>query len=67
MIETKQIQAMGWIDNRGMIADPLTKGKTQRNVINVVLNSGEWYIKHPVKIWPEAAVAGPRDAASPGQ
>ena len=67
MIYTKQIQAMGWIDNRDMIADPLTKGKTQRNIINAVMNYGEWSVEHHVKLWPEAAVAGPRDTASPVQ
>ena len=67
IIESKQIQAMGWIDNRDMIADPLTKGKTQRNAINAVLNYGEWSVKQPIHIWPEAAVTGPRGAASPGQ
>ena len=63
MIDTKQIQAIGWIDNRDMIADPLTKGKTLRNIINSVLNTGVYLIKYPVKLWPEA-VTGPRQQAS---
>ena len=64
MLDTKVIQAIGWVDNRGMVSDPLTKGKTQRNVINALLNTGNYIIKHPVKLWPEAAVTGPRDKAS---
>ena len=64
MLDTKAIQAVGWIDNRDMVADPMTKGKTQRNIINVLLNSGIYIIKHPAKLWPEAAVTGPRDQAS---
>ena len=64
MLDTKAIQAIGWVDNRDMVADPLTKGKTQRNIINWLLNFGIFNIKHPVKLWPEAAVTGPRDRAS---
>ena len=64
MLDTKQIKAIGWVDNRDMVADPLTKGKTQRNIINALLNFGEYIIEHPVKLWPEAAVTGPRDKAS---
>ena len=64
MLDTKAIQAIGWIDNRDMVADPLTKGKTQRNIINWLLNFGIFNITHPVKLWPEAAVTGPRDRAS---
>ena len=64
MLDTKVIQAIGWVDNRDMVADPLTKGKTQRNIINSLLNSGTYISKHPVKLWPEAAVTGPRDKAS---
>ena len=67
MIDTRQIQAMGWVDNRDLIADPLTKGKTQRNIINAVLNHGICKVNHPIKVWPEAAVTDPRDAASPVQ
>ena len=64
MLDTKQIKAIGWVDNRDMVSDPLTKGKTQRNSINALLNLGEYIIRHPVKLWPEAAVTGPRDKAS---
>ena len=67
MLDSQHILAIGWIDNRDMIADPLTKGKAQRKVINIVLNQGNWSINHPIKLWPEAAVTGPRDAAGPGQ
>ena len=64
MLDTKQIKAIGWVDNRDMVAYPLTKGKTQRNSINALLNFGEYIIEHPVKLWPEAAVTGPRNKAS---
>ena len=64
MLDNKVIKAIGWVDNRGMAADPLTKGKTKRNIINSLLNSGSYIIKNPAKLWPEAAVTGPRDKAS---
>ena len=63
MLDKRQIKAIGWTDNRDMIADPLTKGKTQRNIINVVMNTGTYIIKHPVNIWPEVAVTGPSTRA----
>eukprot|EP00975_Prorocentrum_lima_P024210 5095590-Prorocentrum_lima.AAC.1 len=34
-----------------MVADPLTKGKTLRNVLNSVLHNGEWVVQHEVKKW----------------
>eukprot|EP00975_Prorocentrum_lima_P040414 8481992-Prorocentrum_lima.AAC.1 len=34
-----------------MVADPLTKGKTLRNVLNHVLHNGEWVVQHEVKKW----------------
>eukprot|EP00975_Prorocentrum_lima_P035744 7514029-Prorocentrum_lima.AAC.1 len=43
-----------------MIADPLTKGKTQRHVLNTVLHNGEWVVEHETKKWsfkPPPAVA----------
>jgi len=35
-----------------MIADPLTKGKTKRNVLNDVLNQAEWIVDNPTETWP---------------
>ncbi len=42
-----------WVDNRDMLADPLTKGKTRRNEINDVLNKGMWTINHKTEVWPK--------------
>ena len=64
MLDNKVIKAIGWVDNRDMVADPLTKGKTQRNIINLLLNSGNYIIKNLAKLWPEVAVTGPRHRAS---
>eukprot|EP00975_Prorocentrum_lima_P049450 10344038-Prorocentrum_lima.AAC.1 len=38
-----------------MVADPLTKGKTLRNVSNTVLHNGEWVVQHEVKTWSHRA------------
>ena len=40
MIDENLITVIVWIDNRDMVADPLTKGKTRRNELNVVLDKG---------------------------
>ena len=42
-----------WADNRDMVADPLTKGKTKRNELNHTLTKGEWIIVEKVDIWPK--------------
>ena len=42
-----------WVDNRDMIADPLTKGKTKRNELNDVLDKGVWNVRHPTEFWPK--------------
>ena len=43
-----------WVDNRDMIADPLTKGKTKRNELNDVLDKGIWNVRHPTEFWPKS-------------
>ena len=40
MIDTYQVGGIGWCDNRDMIADPLTKGKTIRHDLNAMSNQG---------------------------
>ena len=42
-----------WVDNRDMVADPLTKGKTKRNELNRAMTRGEWIIKETADIWPK--------------
>ena len=34
LLDKKVIKELIWADNRDMVADPLTKGKTRRNVLN---------------------------------
>ena len=43
-----------WVDNRDMVADPLTKGKTKRNPLNFTMAQGACIIKEPVDIWPKS-------------
>eukprot|EP00975_Prorocentrum_lima_P027693 5822063-Prorocentrum_lima.AAC.1 len=38
-----------------MVADPLTKGKTLRHVLNIVLQNGEWVVQYEVKKWSHRA------------
>ena len=52
MLDRHLIKQTIWCDNRDMIADPLTKGKTQRNLLNHVLNHGEWIVQHATRAWP---------------
>ena len=51
MLDKQQIGGIGWCDNRDMLADPLTKGKTRRNDLNVMLNR---CLPTP-SVWEEAA------------
>ena len=46
---TGHITTLLWVDNRDMIADPLTKGKTIRNTLIDVLDKGVWRIVHPAE------------------
>eukprot|EP00975_Prorocentrum_lima_P061886 12882467-Prorocentrum_lima.AAC.1 len=34
-----------------MVADPLTKGKTHRNVLNIVPDKGGWVVERETKKW----------------
>ena len=52
-LDQRAITTIVWVDNRDMIADPLTKGKTRRNEINDVLNKGMWKIIHTTEVWPK--------------
>ena len=52
-LDLRAITTIVWVDNRDMIADPLTKGKTKRNEINDVLNKGIWKIKYATEVWPK--------------
>ena len=52
-LDQRAITTIVWVDNRDMIADPLTKGKTRRNEINDVLNKGMWKIIHNTEVWPK--------------
>ncbi len=50
-LDRNLLNTLFWIDNRDMIADPLTKGKTRRNILNDVLSTGRWKIEHPTEYW----------------
>ena len=49
---TGHITPIVWVDNRDMVADPLTTGKTIRNALIAVLDKGIWLIVHPTEFWP---------------
>ena len=53
LLDCHAIGTLIWIDNRDMIADPLTKGKTRRNELNDVLNSAYWKVLHCAEHWPK--------------
>ena len=53
LLDNRAIVPLVWIDNRDMIADPLTKGKTKRNELNDVLNQAQWIVMHPTESWPK--------------
>ena len=40
-LDRGHIRKLLWLDNRDMVADPLTKGKTKRNELNEVLDHGQ--------------------------
>ena len=42
-----------WADNRDLVTDPLTKGKTTRNELSHTMTKGEWIIREQVYIWPK--------------
>ena len=52
LVATNAITTLVWVDNRGMIADPLAQGRTIRNELNDVLGQGCWIIAHPTESWP---------------
>ena len=52
-LDRGHIRRLIWLDNRDMIADPLTKGKTKRNELITVLDQGYWKIQHPIESWPK--------------
>ena len=49
----RSIIKLVWVDNRDMVADPLSKGKTRRNELNDLMTKGRWLITHEVDIWPK--------------
>ena len=59
LVDKHMIQEILWCDNRDMIADPLTKGKTKRNVLNDVLDKAEWKVIHTVDRWPKTCIPRP--------
>ena len=52
MLDKHMLGIMLWCDNRDMIADPLTKGKTRRNILNQVLSQAEWIVEHKMEFYP---------------
>ena len=55
LVDGHSITTLVWVDSRDMIADPLTKGKTTRNELNDVLNTGHWIIANPTEHWPKCS------------
>eukprot|EP00975_Prorocentrum_lima_P038877 8166255-Prorocentrum_lima.AAC.1 len=55
LLEKQCIREIIWCHNRDMVADPLTKGKTLRHVLNTVLHNGEWAVEHETKKWSHTA------------
>ena len=53
LIDSNTITTLVWVDNHDMIANPLTKGKTRRNELNDVLDTGHWIIANPTEHWPK--------------
>eukprot|EP00975_Prorocentrum_lima_P015398 3260861-Prorocentrum_lima.AAC.1 len=51
LLEKQCERKLIWCDNRDVIADPLTKGKTRRHALNTVLHNGEWAVEHETKKW----------------
>ena len=51
-----QVTRIVWVDNRDMVADPLTKGKTTRNELNTVLDQGHWQVSNKAQVWPCKAI-----------
>ena len=47
------VTALSWVDNRDMVADPLTKGKLKRNPLISLLDKGYWAVMHAAEIWPK--------------
>ena len=52
-LDRGHIRKLLWLDNRDMVADPLTKGKTKRNELNDVLDQGQWTVSHLPDCWPK--------------
>eukprot|EP00975_Prorocentrum_lima_P033547 7038865-Prorocentrum_lima.AAC.1 len=55
LLEKQCIREIIWCDHRDMVADPFTKGKTLRNVLNIVLHNGGWVVEHETKKWSHKA------------
>ena len=56
-----------WVDNRDMVADPLTKGKTKRNSLNFTMSQGAWIINECVDIWPKESSSLSRASCNQSQ
>ena len=55
MIDKHQVGGIRWCGNRDMIADPLTKGKTRRNNLNIMMNQGRCIVQNATMQWPVSA------------
>ena len=53
LLDNHTIVAFVWIDNRDMIAYPLTKGKATWNELTDVLNQAQWIIMRPTESGPK--------------
>lgn len=59
LLDNNNVSVLGWIDNRDMIGDGLTKGKPSREDMNAVLNTGKWTRLHAAQFWRSKAKRRP--------
>jgi len=59
LLDTRVVQALIWIDTRDMMADGLTKGSVDRDVLHSVMNGFINY-KHEFKLWQSKLAKAPQ-------
>ena len=59
LLDTKVLEALAWLDTRGMVADGLTKGSVGRDALNACMN-GFWLLLHSAQSWSTSKKRPPR-------
>ena len=49
-LDTKVLEALVWLDTRGMVADGLTKGSVDRDALHACMH-GIWLLLHSAQSW----------------